>query len=173
MMSNSSDLTGKVLGTCTLVQLIGRGGMGAVYLAQQTRPVRRVAVKVLLPNVLTSGDVYSEFLTRFKREADLIAQLEHVNIIPIHEYDEQDGLPYLVMSYLTGGSLRDVLARRGKLSLYETIAYIEQAAAALDYAHAHNIIHRDLKPANFLLHADGRLVLPVLCKIKAAALNLH
>jgi serine/threonine protein kinase len=159
MMNNSSDLTGKVLGTCTLVQLIGRGGMGSVYLAQQTRPVRRVAVKVLLPDLLKSGDAYIDFLSRFQREANLIAQLEHVNIVPIHEYAEQDGLAYLVMPYLNGGSLRDVLARRGKLSLYETIEYIEQAAAALDYAHAHNIIHRDLKPANFLLHADGRLVL--------------
>jgi serine/threonine protein kinase len=159
MMNNSSNLTGKVLGTCTLVQLIGRGGMGAVYLAQQTRPIRRVAVKVLLPDLQKSGDVYIEFLARFRREANLIAQLEHVNIVPIYEYDEQDGLAYLVMPYLAGGSLRDVLARRGKLSLYQTIAFIEQAAAALDYAHAYNIIHRDLKPANFLLHADGRLVL--------------
>jgi serine/threonine protein kinase len=159
MMNNSSDLTGKVLGTCTLVQLIGRGGMGAVYLAQQTSPVRRVAVKVLLPDLLKSGDAYVDFLARFQREANLIAQLEHVNIVPIYEYAKQDGLPYLVMPYLTGGSLRDVLARRGKLSLQETITYIEQAAAALDYAHAHNIIHRDLKPANFLLHADGRLML--------------
>ena len=158
-MNNSSDLTGKVLGTCTLVQLIGRGGMGAVYLAQQTRPVRRVAVKVLLPDLLKSGDTDIGFPARFQREANLIAQLEHVNIVPIYEFGEQDGLTYLVMPYLTGGSLRDVLARRGKLTLYETIAYIEQAAAALDYAHAHSIVHRDLKPANFLLHADGRLVL--------------
>jgi serine/threonine protein kinase len=159
IMNNSSDLTGKVLGTCTLIQLIGRGGMGAVYLAQQTRPVRRVAVKVLLPDLLKSGDVDTGFHARFQREANLIAQLEHINIVPIYEFGEQDGLTYLVMPYLTGGSLRDVLARRGKLSLYETIAYIEQAAAALDYAHAHSIVHRDLKPANFLLHADGRLVL--------------
>ncbi len=158
-MSNNSDLTGRVLGTCTLEKLIGRGGMGVVYLAQQVRPVRRVAVKVLLPNTLTSSEVYKQFLARFQREANLIAQLEHVNIMPIYEYGEQDGLAFLVMPYLTGGSLRDLLTRRGALSFPETLNYFEQAASALDYAHAHSVIHRDLKPANFLLHADGRLVL--------------
>ena len=137
IMSDSGDLVGRVLGTCVIEQLIGRGGMGAVYLAQQTRPVRRVAVKVLLSHVLTSNSVHKEFLARFQREANLIAQLEHINIMPIYEYGEQDGLPYLVMSYLTGGSLRDALARYSALSLTEAMVYLDQAAAALDYAHAH------------------------------------
>ena len=158
-MRDSHDLVGKVLGTCTLEQLIGRGGMGAVYLAQQARPMRHVAVKVLLPNAMMNSEVYKAFLARFQREANLIAQLEHINIMPIYEYGEQDGIAYLVMPYLTGGSLRDILARHGALSLRETMTYLDQAASALDYAHAHGIIHRDLKPANFLLHADGRLVL--------------
>ncbi len=159
MTSNAGDLVGKTLGTCTLEQLLGRGGMGAVYLARQTRPARRVAVKVMLPQFASNSQVYQEFLARFRREADVIARLEHVNIMPIYEYGEQDGLAYLVMPYITGGSLRDMLAKRGKLPLAEVITYIDQAAAALDYAHAQGVIHRDLKPANFLLHADGRLVL--------------
>jgi serine/threonine protein kinase len=159
MMRNSDDLVGKVLGTCTLLQLIGQGGMGAVYLAQQSRPTRRVAIKVLLPHVAVGSAEYREFRARFQREANLVAQLEHVNIVPIYEYGEQDGMAFLVMPLLTGGSLRDMLAKRGALPLSETLLYIEQAAAALDYAHAHGVIHRDLKPANFLLHADGRLVL--------------
>src|SRR5947209_4947454 len=158
-MRNSDDLIGRALGTCTLLQLIGQGGMGAVYLAQQSRPTRNVAVKVLLPRVVVGSAEYREFRARFQREANLIAQLEHVNIVPIYEYGEQDGMAFLVMPLLTGGSLRDMLAKRGALSLSETLLYIEQAAAALDYAHAHGVIHRDLKPANFLLHADGRLVL--------------
>src|SRR5258706_8621668 len=158
-MSYQSDFIGKTLGTCTLVKLLGQGGMGVVYLAQQSRPVRYVAVKVLLPSVSPESRAYNEFLVRFRREADVIAKLEHVNIMPIYEYGEQDGLAYLVMPYLSGGSLRDVLAQRGALSLRETMTYLDQAASALDYAHAHGIIHRDLKPANFLLHADGRLVL--------------
>lgn len=160
MAINRANLTGRTLGTCVLERLVGQGGMGAVYLARQTRPARNVAVKVLLPTD-TSQDstVYQEFLERFRREADLVARLEHVNIVPIYEYGEQDGLAYLVMPYLTGGSLRDVLRQRGVLSLQEAAAYIDQAAAALDYAHTQGVIHRDLKPANFLLAADGRLVL--------------
>ena len=159
MANSRDDLTGQTLGSCLLQRRIGQGGMGTVYLARQTRPARNVAVKVLLPNLAMNSQVYQEFLARFRREADVIAKLEHVNIMPIYEYGEQDGLAYLVMPYLTGGSLRDVLVRRGGLPLEEVVAYIDQAASALDYAHAQGVIHRDLKPANFLLHADGRLVL--------------
>src|SRR6266436_7105116 len=132
-MRDSHDLVGKVLGTCTLEQLIGRGGMGAVYLAQQARPMRHVAVKVLLPNAMMNSEVYKAFLARFQREANHIAQLEHINIMPIYEYGEQDGLAYLVMPYLTGGSLRDTLARYGPLSLPLALTYTEQIAAALQY----------------------------------------
>jgi serine/threonine protein kinase len=159
MTNSRGDLTGQTLGSCLLERQIGQGGMGAVYLARQTRPARNVAVKILLPNLAMNSQVYQEFLARFRREADVIAKLEHVNIMPIYEYGEQDGLAYLVMPHLTGGSLRDVLARRGALPLEEVVKYIDQAASALDYAHAQGVIHRDLKPANFLLHADGRLVL--------------
>jgi serine/threonine protein kinase len=159
MGGNSGDLTGQTFGTCTLVKSLGQGGMGAVYLARQTRPSRNVAVKILLPVHAADDQLYHEFLARFQREGDVIARLEHVNIMPIYEYGEHNHLPYLVMPYLTGGSLRDLLARRGSLPLANATSYIEQAASALDYAHAHGIVHRDLKPANFLLHADGRLVL--------------
>lgn len=159
MTSNTGDLTGKMLGTCVLERLLGRGGMGVVYLARQTRPTRRVAVKIMLPQFAPSSEIYQEFLARFRREANVIARLEHIHIMPIYEYGEQDGLAYLVMPYLTGGSLRDILAHRGRLPLSEVISYIDQAASALDYAHTQGVIHRDLKPANFLLHADGRLVL--------------
>jgi len=159
MMANSRDLTGKKVGAYTLGHLIGRGGMGAVYLAQQARPERQVAIKLLLPGAAISSEQYDEFLARFKREANVIARLEHVNIIPIYEFGEQDGLAYLVMPYLPGGSLRELLAKHGPFTLQEAAIYIEQAAAALDYAHARGIVHRDLKPGNFLLPADGRLVL--------------
>jgi serine/threonine protein kinase len=159
-MSNNADyLTGKTLGNCILEKLIGQGGMGAVYLARQIRPSRYVAVKVMLPNVTTDSSLYKEFLARFRREADVIARLEQINIMPIYEYGEQEGIAYLVMPYLPGGSLGDLLARNGALSLQEAVTFIDQAAAALNYAHAHGVIHRDLKPGNFLLHADGRLVL--------------
>jgi serine/threonine protein kinase len=159
VINNTSDLTGRTLGTCLLEKLIGQGGMGSVYLARQSRPSRYVAVKVLLPRISMSPEVYKAFLARFRREADLIARLEHVNIMPIYEYGEQDGITYLVMPYFPGGSLRDVLVAHGALPLRQTLSYIEQAAAALDYAHAHGVIHRDIKPSNFMLHNDGRLVL--------------
>jgi serine/threonine protein kinase len=159
MLIDSNQLVGRTLGTCTLQRLLGRGGMGAVYLAQQERPHRIVAVKVLMPDLLTHEELYKEFLIRFRREADAIAALDHINIMPIYEYGEEERLAYLVMPYITGGTLREVLRKRGRLPLAETIPIITQTASALDYAHARGIIHRDLKPGNILLHADGRLLL--------------
>jgi serine/threonine protein kinase len=122
-----NNLIGKVLGTCKLETLIGQGGMSAVFLAQQPHLSRHVAVKVLLPDVLMDSSLYQEFITRFQREAHVIAQLEHINIMPIYDYGEQDGITYLVMPYLTGGSLRDILSRRRVLSLPEALPYIDQA----------------------------------------------
>lgn len=153
------DLTGKKLGSCLLEKMIGRGGMGEVYLAHQERPARRVAVKTLRTHLSTDLETTQQFRARFQREANLIARLDHMNIMPIYEYGEQDGIGYLVMPYLTGGSLRNLLKRQGTLSLSQALTYLEQAAKALDYAHEQGIIHRDLKPDNFLLHADGRLIL--------------
>ena len=158
MARNEDLLIGRKIGTCILEKLIGQGGMGNVYLAQQARPQRQVAVKILRP-VSENKEIDGQFLRRFQREANLIAKLEHVHIVPIYEYGEQDGLAYLVMPYLAGGSLRDLLTQRGSLNLPDTLHYMRQAAEALDYAHARGVIHRDLKPANFLLHADGRLIL--------------
>ena len=158
-MESNDHLIGKQLGTCVLERLIGSGGMGMVYLAHQTRPVRDVAVKVLRSGAGIYTEAHQEFLARFRREANVIAQLDHVNILPVYEYAEQDGLAYLVMPYLAGGSLRTVLEEKGRLSPLEAFKYIEQAGSALQYAHEHNIVHRDIKPANMLFHADGRLVL--------------
>ena len=158
MLKNAQLLLGKTLGACKLEQLIGLGGMGAVYLARQQRPSRSVAVKVLLPDFNDDENAHQHYLARFRREADIIASLEHVNIVPIYEYGEQDGLAYLTMPYLRG-SLHGLLRQHGALDLSKTLEYMQQAASALDYAHAHAVIHRDLKPANFLLHSDGRLLL--------------
>ncbi|HLI08239.1 MAG TPA: protein kinase [Ktedonobacteraceae bacterium] len=159
MAIEGNELLGQVLGTCTLQSLIGRGGMGAVYLAQQSRPRRAVAVKVLAPGLLWDSKIRDEFLARFRREADAIAALDHVNIMPVYEYGEQEQVAYLVMPYVTGGTLRERLERRGILPLNEVLPIIEQAAAALDYAHQKGIVHRDLKPGNILFHADGRVLL--------------
>lgn len=158
--SHGHRLIGARLGTCSIASIIGSGGMGTVYLAQQIRPSRTVAVKVLSSHATGQSPAENqEFLARFRREADVIAQLDHIHILPIYEYGEQDELAYLVMPYLTGGSLRDVLTQRGSLSPQEALTYIEQAATALHYAHRHKIVHRDIKPRNILFHSDGRLVL--------------
>ncbi len=159
MQSKTSTLVGTTLGTCVLERLLGTGGMGMVFLAQQTRPAREVAVKILHPRTLVPEEERLQFLARFRREADVVAQLDHINILPIYEYGEQADLAYLVMPYLAGGSLRDLLTSRGTLSPQETLLYMEQIAAALDYAHLHRIVHRDIKPGNMLFHTDGRLVL--------------
>src|SRR5229473_7392289 len=100
----NTNLVGKVLGTYRLEALIGKGGMSAVFLAQQLQLARRVAVKVLLPDVMMDNSLYEEFLIRFQREASLIAGLEHLNITPIYDYGKHEGIAYLVMPYLAGGN---------------------------------------------------------------------
>ena len=159
MQGANTDFTGTVLGTFRLVQRIGKGGMSVVYQAEQIGLQRQVAVKILFPGVPAGSAMYQEFLERFRREARLVAGLGHNNIVSIYDYKEQKDLAYLVMPYFPRKSLAHLLDRQGPLSLQDTLAYIEQAALALDYAHARDIIHRDLKPSNFLLHEDGHLVL--------------
>ncbi len=156
---NAESLIGTVLGTCTLQRLLGQGGMGAVFLAQQSRPRRQVAVKVLMPMTLLNAHQLAAFLERFRRETDAAASLEHPNIVPVHEYGERDGLAYLVMPYISGGTLRDEMEREGVLPLAKIVNYLDQMAAALDFAHEHGVIHRDIKPANILMTPEGRLLL--------------
>jgi serine/threonine protein kinase len=153
------DLLGSVLGTCTLERILGRGGMGVVYLAQQSRPHRQVAVKTLLLSLMPDPERRRRFLERFRREADAVAALDHANILPIYEYGEQGDVAYLVMPYVAGGTLRDRVERKGQLPLPEVAGFLAQAAAALDYAHTHGVIHRDVKPQNMLLYPDKRLML--------------
>jgi serine/threonine protein kinase len=156
---NAESLIGTVLGTCTLQKLIGQGGMGAVFLAQQSRPKRQVAVKVLLPMIPLTPDQLAAFLERFRRETDAAAALEHPNIMPVHEYGEANGLAYLVMPYISGGTLRDVLECEGPLPLAKAANCLEQLADAIDTAHARGVIHRDIKPANIMVTSEGRLLL--------------
>lgn len=137
-------------GRYEIEQELGRGGMAVVYLARDPYMKRQVAVKVL-PHQFTSDP---QFRARFQREAEIIAALEHPHIVPIHDYGEQDEQLFLVMRYMTGGSLADHV-RRGPLSTMEIARVVPPLASALDKAHARGIIHRDLKPSNILFDGDG------------------
>ena len=156
---NAEALIGTVLGSCTLQKIIGQGGMGAVFLAQQSRPRRQVAVKVLLPATALTTHQRAAFLERFRRETDAAASLEHPHILPVYEYGERDGFAYLVVPYISGGTLRDLMESEGPVPLSRALNYVEQMAAALDFAHERGVIHRDVKPANILITPEGRLLL--------------
>src|SRR5690349_8551462 len=145
-----NELLGETLGTSTIERLIGRGVMGSVFLAQQSRPMRTVAVKVLFRGSEYNQDQQQIFLARFRREVDTLAKLEHKNILPIFEYAEAvvDGrsVAYIVMPYIRGGSLReriDDMRRRGaRFDVNAVVSYISQVAGALSYAHSLGIVHR-------------------------------
>jgi Protein kinase domain len=152
-------LQGTRLGGCVLEEVLGTGGMGVVYVAQQERPRRRVAVKVLHRDLAEDPGAWKVFLGSFRREADAAAALDHANIVPIYAFGERSGLAYLVMPYLADGSLAGLIQREGALPLPRVARYVEQLAAALDHAHGQGIVHRDVKASNVLLHPDGRLLL--------------
>jgi len=158
-ISKSQHLIGKVLGSCVLEKLLGHGGSSAVFLAQQLSPERKVAVKVFLPRMPMDIETQREFYSRFLHEAESASKLDHPNILPIYAYGEQDGIPYIVMPYMEGGTLSEYMTEHGPLSLLDAQWYLEQMSAALDYAHAHGCVHCDVKPANILLDSDGHVML--------------
>ncbi|MEZ4399745.1 MAG: serine/threonine-protein kinase [Kofleriaceae bacterium] len=133
--------------TYTIEGLIGRGGMGAVFVASHARlPGKKVAIKVLHPDVADA-----ESLARFRREAEIASRLGHPNIVEVHDWNQlPDGTPYLVLELLTGESLADRL-RRGPMAIAEAAPLVRQVGAALAAAHREGIVHRDLKPANIFL----------------------
>jgi ABC-type branched-subunit amino acid transport system substrate-binding protein/predicted Ser/Thr protein kinase len=135
--------------------LLGRGGMGMVYLAHDLSLERPVAVKLIAPELAQD----EEFRARFLREPKLAASLDHPNVIPIYEAGEHDGRLYLVMRYVEGSDLRTLLDREGKLSPERTLAILGQVADALDAAHRRALVHRDVKPANVLLDEDDHAYL--------------
>ena len=147
-----------------LLQRIGQGSMGEIWLAEDPRLRRQVAIKTL--PLRNQGD--NEYLQRFEREARAAANLNHPHILPVHNFGEQrlpDGqsITYLVMPYIPGGSLSERIAwlmnNNQSMPQQEALQYLAQAADAIDYAHVQGVIHRDIKPANMLLRADNWLLL--------------
>jgi len=133
---------------------IGRGGMATVFHAYDPRFERDVAIKVLPREFLHDP----QFRTRFEREAKMIALLEHPAIVPVYDFGEEDGQPFIVMRYMSGGSLSDRL-QKGSFSHSESAQIIERLAPALDAAHTRGIVHRDLKPGNILFDQYGNAFL--------------
>jgi hypothetical protein len=129
----------------------GRGGMGVVYRARQTRPDRVVALKVIAADLADSP----EFRARFQRESAIAAQIEHPNVIPVHAVGEVDGVLYIAMRFVDGVDLRTLLAQEGRLEPRRAATIVDQVAQALDAAHAHGLVHRDVKPANVLISRAG------------------
>lgn len=149
-----SELIGRKLGKYTLEARLGEGGMAAVYQSQHPQFHRPVAIKILPPTI---GQDPS-FRVRFEREGQMIAGLNHPSIIRVYDIDQVDGLFYMVMDLLPGGTLEARL-REGGLDRRWSVDVIVKMAEALDYAHARGVIHRDIKPSNILLDAESQPVL--------------
>jgi YVTN family beta-propeller protein len=131
--------------------LLGRGGMGVVYLAEQARPRRQVALKLLL----APATVSEAFRERFLRESELAAAIDHPNVLPVYDAGETDGVLWIAMRHVDGIDLAALLTRDGPLAPEQALAIAGQVAGALDAAHARGLVHRDVKPGNILLAVEG------------------
>jgi serine/threonine-protein kinase len=155
----ASDLSGRIIGKYKILQRLGRGGMAEVYKANQTTLDRFVAFKVISPLFTDDPD----FLKRFEREAKAVAALRHPNIVQVFDYDVEGNLPYMVMEFIEGETLKavlDKLARhRQTMPFSQSVRIVREVGQALTYAHQRGVIHRDLKPANVMLDKSGRVIL--------------
>lgn len=150
MTQQNDPLIGQVINGFKIMKRIGRGGMSRVYLAHQLSTERDVAFKVMLEHYAESD----HRLRRFQREARILVSLDHPHIIPVYDFGEHAGRPYIAMRYLPGGSLDNLLSSKQPLPTATLLDLLNQIVPALDYAHEHGVVHRDLKPGNVLL--DGR-----------------
>lgn len=163
------DMTGKQLGPYHIVSPLGEGGMAAVYKAYQPAMERYVALKIL-PRHFANDP---QFIARFQQEAKTLAKLQHPHILPVHDFGESEGYTYIVMPFVEGGTLADLLKGQ-PLSLLQIRNIISQVGMALDYAHSRGLIHRDVKPSNILMDESGNCLLTDfgLAKIVEGAANL-
>jgi len=141
---------GSTVGSYQIEEKLGQGGMATVYKGYHNRLDRHVAIKVL--HAVFKDD--DSFLRRFTREAQVVARLEHANIVPVYDFAEHEGYPYLVMRFVEGETLKQRLSQ-GTLSTKEIIRVATHIASGLDYAHKQGVLHRDIKPSNILLTKGG------------------
>jgi eukaryotic-like serine/threonine-protein kinase len=139
------------IGRYEVLNKLGAGGMAEVYLGRDPFMQRQVAIKVMSPALAADPEVHR----RFEREAVVIAALEHSYIVPVYDFGYMGQQPYLVMRYMSGGSLKEHIEDYGALPLATAVGIIERMASALDEAHSRGIVHRDLKPDNMLLDHQG------------------
>ncbi len=142
---------GFFLGKYRLLTLLGTGGMSSVYLAEHTLMRRRVAIKVLPQNRVEDAS----YLERFHREAEAVASLDHANIVRAYDVNQEGTIHFLVMEYVAGTSLQDLVANKEPLGFVQAAEYLRQAATGLEYAHESGLVHRDIKPANLLVDERG------------------
>jgi len=157
--TRGQHLIGQVIGSYILEKLLGYGGTSAVFLAQNRSTHEKVAVKVFLPRSTMDKHAQKSFYQRFLREAEATSELDHPNILSIYSYGQYNGLPYIVMPYISGGTLSEYVTRYGSFSLSLAQQYLAQIASALDYAHKNGRVHCDVKPANILLDSSGQVIL--------------
>ena len=158
-------MIGKMLGNYQILEELGRGGMAVVYKAYQSSLNRYVAIKVL-PAQLSFDQ---EFVERFQREAKAAAGLRHPNIVVIHDVGQADRVYYIVMEYLEGRTLKQVIEQGGALPAERVLGIVEQIGEALDYAHRRGFVHRDVKPANIFVGEGDRVTLTDFGIAKAAS----
>src|SRR5438094_5960516 len=139
-----------------IVEPIGTGGSSQVYLAQDTALNREVAIKVLDPAAAADGKLRQLFV----KEARALAQLSHPNIVAVYDVGEVDGLPFIVMEYVAGSSLKQRIERTGALPLADAVRLTDAIASGLSFAHSRGIIHADMKPSNVLLDQNDK---PKIC----------
>ncbi|HTU20155.1 MAG TPA: protein kinase [Gemmataceae bacterium] len=151
--SGDFDLTGRTLADFHVLHHLGQGGMGQVYLAEQISLKRKVALKILRPELAAEPTA----LQRFKAEATAVAQATHANIVQIYAVGEADGMSYMALEYVAGRNLRDYLAKKGPPDVLIVLSIMRQVASALQRASELGIIHRDIKPENILLTRKGEV----------------
>ncbi|HON44257.1 MAG TPA: protein kinase, partial [Planctomycetota bacterium] len=154
LIGDYHSAVGQTLGNCVLKRMLGSGGTGIVYLADHKVTKNPVAVKVLSPSLYNEPAA----IMRFIREASVLASIDHPNIVKILDTDKQDGIYYLVMEYIHGTSLLELLKKKGKLPYQRATHIIRQAGSGLWAAHKKMILHRDLKPSNILISNEDHKV---------------
>lgn len=143
----AGDLTGRTIGEFRIVRRLGQGGMGAVYLAEQTSLKRKVALKLLRPEMTADPAA----LQRFRAEAEAVARITHANIVQVYSVGEADGTPFMALEYVAGRTLREIVVRKGPPALPICLTIMKQVAAALQRASEAGLVHRDIKPENILI----------------------